>query len=172
MYVAHLAAGLAIKGYAPKAPAWALLTAVFIPDFIWIALAYRGIEPTQRELFFDDWSHSLAMTLVWATLFALIFIRSGKSVVLPVWLAAFSHFLLDMPVHPKRLAIYPFSSLHIGIFTSSEIGAMKYWWIQLVVSGVLTVVYARRASQIGLSGNLIAASCFVLLALHLLMAPS
>src|SRR5215467_13221168 len=100
MYAPHFAAALAIKSRAPKAPAWALLTGAFICDFIWIALARAGIEPTQPKVFFDDWSHSLATTVLWATLFALIFWRSGRSLMLPVWLAVFSHFFLDAPIHP------------------------------------------------------------------------
>ena len=62
MYVAHFAGALAIKSRVPKAPTWALLVGAFIPDFIWIVLANRGIEPTEPSLFFDDWSHSLTMT--------------------------------------------------------------------------------------------------------------
>jgi len=59
VYAAHFAAGLAIKSCVPEAPAWALLTGAFLPDFVWIALANRGIEPANPQIFFDDWSHSL-----------------------------------------------------------------------------------------------------------------
>jgi len=71
MYAAHFAAGLAIKSSAPKAPTWALLIGAFLPDFAWIALGLAGIEPSQGPAFFDDWSHSLAMVIWWATQFAL-----------------------------------------------------------------------------------------------------
>jgi hypothetical protein len=66
MYAAHFAAGLAIKSYAPKAPTWALLVGAFLPDFFWVAFGLAGIEPSQGTAFFDDWSHSLAMVILWA----------------------------------------------------------------------------------------------------------
>jgi hypothetical protein len=171
MYAAHFAAGLAIKSRVPKAPTWALLVGAFIPDFIWVVMANRGIEPTDLRVFFDDWSHSLAMTAVWATLFALMFLRRERRVVLAVWMAVFSHFLLDFPIHPKFLALYPHSSLHVGIALSGTIGAMKYWWVQMCVLAALTPVYALGARRLGFQTNLIAASCIVLLGLHLLMFP-
>jgi hypothetical protein len=171
MYAAHFAAGLAIKSRVPKAPTWALLVGAFIPDFIWVVLANRGIEPTDLRVFFDDWSHSLAMTAVWATLFALMFWRRERRVVLAVWMAVFSHFLLDFPVHPKFLALYPHSSLHVGIALSGTIGAMKYWWVQMCVLAALTPIYAHGARRLGFQTNLIAASCVLLLGLHLLMFP-
>jgi hypothetical protein len=171
VYAAHFAAGLAIKSRVPKAPTWALLVGAFIPDFVWIVLANRGVEPTELRVFFDDWSHSLAMTAAWATLFALIFWRRRRPVILAVWLAVFSHFLLDLPIHPKYLALYPYSSLHLGFALSGTIGAMKYWWVQLLVLVVLTLLYAQGANRLRFQSNLIAASCVVLLGLHLLMFP-
>ena len=102
MYAAHFAAGLAIKSHAPKAPTWALLIGAFLPDFFWVAFGLAGIEPSQGPAFFDDWSHSLAMIILWACLFALAFWRTGIAVMFPVWLAVISHFVLDLPIHPKN----------------------------------------------------------------------
>ena len=171
MYAAHFAAGLAIKSCVPKTPAWALLTAVFVPDLIWIVLANRGIEPTEPSAFFDDWSHSLATTAVWAALFALIFWRRGRPVVLAVWIAGLSHFLLDFPIHPKFLALYPYSGVRVGIASAAEAGATTYWWVQLGVLTVLSLVYAEGARRARFPMNLIAASCVFLFGLHLLMFP-
>jgi hypothetical protein len=107
MTAAHFAAAVAIKSRVPKASTTVLIFAAFIPDFIWIILATSGIEPTKRENFFDDWSHSLLMILVYATIYSLLFWKRGRSVLVAIWLAVFSHFILDMPVHPKDLALYP-----------------------------------------------------------------
>ena len=171
MYAAHFAAGLVIKSRVPKAPTWALLVGAFVPDVIWVVLANRGIEPTEPQVFFDDWSHSLLMIMVWATLFALIFWRREREVVIAVWLAVFSHFLLDFSIHPKFLALYPHSSLHLGIVLSGTLGATKYWWTQLCVVGVLTAIYAQGARRLRFKANLIGASCVVIVGLHLLMFP-
>ena len=173
MYAAHFAAGLAIKSRAPQAPTWALLTGVFIPDFFWIAFGLAHIEPSQGPAFFDDWSHSLLMVIVWATLFALCFWRRGPSVAWPVWLAVFSHFLLDFPIHPKPLALYPHSSAHLG-WNLWEFGLTKlwfgtpYWWLQLAVLIVLSLVYIQGARRLRVPNNTIAASCLILLGLHLI----
>jgi hypothetical protein len=173
MYAAHFAAGLAIKGRAPKAPTWALLVGAFVPDFFWIGFGLAGIEPSQGPAFFDDWSHSLAMVILWATLFALPFCRRGYSVALPVWLAVFSHFLLDLPIHPKNLALYPHSSVHFGwnLWNSGATQlwfATRYWWLQLAVLLVLTAIYAQGARRMRLPLNLIIATCIVLVGLHLM----
>jgi hypothetical protein len=169
MFAAHFAAALAIKSRVPTAPIWALLSGAFLPDFIWIALANRGVEPTQLPVFFDDWSHSLATTALWATLFAACFWKSGRAAMAALWAAVFSHFLLDFPIHPKALGLYPHSSVRLGLFLSASVGKMKYWWVQLAVLLVLTLIYAQGTRRNGLPGNLIAATCVLLLSLHLLM---
>src|ERR1700678_4029770 len=112
MYAAHFAAGLAIKGRAPKAPTWALLTGAFLPDFFWIGFAAIGLEPATSKVFFDDWSHSLVSVLVEATAFALLFYRRALTVWLQVWLALISHYFLDLPIHPKPIALYPHAAIH------------------------------------------------------------
>jgi hypothetical protein len=167
MYAAHFAAALAIKSRAPKAPTWALLVGAFLPDFFWVAFGLAGIEPSQGPGFFDDWSHSLAMVLLWATLFSLAFLRRGFAVVFPVWLAVFSHFLLDLPIHPKNLALYPHSSVHLG-WGLWGIGPRNYWWVQLGVLVVLILVYAQGARRLRFASNLILASCILVLGLHIM----
>ena len=50
------------------------MIAVFLPDLLWIALARAGIEPEYPpHAFFDDWSHSAFMILLWSAVFALAF---------------------------------------------------------------------------------------------------
>jgi hypothetical protein len=172
MYAAHFAAALAVKGQAPKAPAWALLAGVFLPDFAWVALGLAGVEPSQGPAFFDDWSHSLAMIVVWATLFAAFFWRSA--VVLPVWLSVLSHFVLDLPIHPKTIALFPHSSVHLGWnswnygLSRSWLGATHYWWIELAFLVLLLGIYVQGALRARLAGNLILASCMLVLGLHLM----
>lgn len=176
MYAAHFAAGLAIKGRAPQAPTWAVLVGAFLPDFFWIAFGLAGIEPSQGLAFFDDWSHSLAMVVLWATLFALLFYRHGLSVAFPVWLAVFSHFLLDMPIHPKNLALYPHSRAHLGGSLWGFGGrnfwfATRYWWVQLAVLLLLVFVYVQGARKARAPLNLICASALLIIGLHLMTLP-
>jgi hypothetical protein len=174
MYAAHFAAALAVKGQAPKAPSWALLVGAFLPDFAWVALGLAGVEPSQGPVFFDDWSHSLAMIVVWATLFAVCFWRLGMAVMLPVWLSVLSHFVLDLPIHPKNLALFPHSSAHLGWnswnygLSRSWLGATHYWWIELAALAVLIVLYVRGARRAQFAMNLILASCTLVIGLHLM----
>lgn len=173
MYAAHFAAGLAIKTRAPKAPVWALLTGAFLPDLLWIGFAANGVEPTDPKVFFDDWSHSLASIIIQATLFAFVFYRRGTAVWLPVWIAVFSHFILDFPIHPRPLALCPYSSLHLGWnlwqwgLSKSAMGVSNYWLIQLVVTLVLLAFYVSGVRRITLPWNLAAATCMTVIALHL-----
>jgi membrane-bound metal-dependent hydrolase YbcI (DUF457 family) len=73
-----------------------------------------------------DWSHSLAMSLVWSIVFALAFVRRGA--VIAAWCAAavFSHFVLDVLMHPSDLALWPHSDARVGLglWTRLPIG----WW--------------------------------------------
>lgn len=175
MYTAHFAAALAVKARAPEAPAWALITAAFVPDFLWVVLAVAGVEPTQPPLgFFDDWSHSAVMIVVWASLFAALFWRMGRSVSLPVWITGLTHIPLDFLIHPKRLALYPHSSIHLGwdLWDWGQekgwLGANQYWWVELAVIVVCAAVYVQGARKYRFAPNLIAASCVALAALHLM----
>jgi hypothetical protein len=103
-------------------------------------------------------------------LFARAFWRSGISVMFPVWLAVISHFFLDLPIHPKNLALYPHSSVHLG-WGLWRIGATNYWWVQLCVVIALTSVYALGARILKFTNNLIVASCILVLGLHLMTWP-
>ncbi|MDP9122424.1 MAG: hypothetical protein M3O15_13830 [Acidobacteriota bacterium] len=171
MYAAHFAAGLAIKSRTPLAPTAALLAGAFLPDFLWIAFATAGIEPTRPGAFFDDWSHSLVSCLVWATLFAALFLRLGRTVAAAMWLAVFSHFLLDLPIHPRDLALYPHSAVHLG-WGLWRIGPLNYWLAQLGVLLVLMLVYSQGARRQGFPARRIGATCAYLLAFHLLSLPA
>jgi membrane-bound metal-dependent hydrolase YbcI (DUF457 family) len=180
MTAAHFAAALAIKSRVPKAGTAALIVGAFIPDFIWIALATAGIEPTNREIFFDDWSHSLLSIVLCASLYAFIVARATRSstpsrtpnreVGVAMWLAVFSHFILDLPVHPKPLALYPHSSVRLSLGLSS-IPSMSYWYIQLAVVLALVAIYVHGTLRLRIPPKLIAATCTLLIGWHICLMP-
>jgi hypothetical protein len=177
MYAAHFAAGLAVKGKIPEAPTWALLTAAFLPDFLWVGLARAGIEPEYPPRgFFDDWSHSAVMILVWATVFAAAFAGRGRLVALGVWIAGMSHFFLDFLVHPARLALYPHSKVHLGWSLwewgqrPARLGASHYWWVEGTAVAGLLALYGWFARRGPIPPRLVAASCCLVAGLHLLSA--
>jgi len=86
----------------------------------------------------------------------------------------FSHFLLDFPVHPKRLALYPWSGVYLGwdLLTWGSRrgwhGAINDWWLQLVVLLLLLIVYVHGIRRTGISAKVVAASCILLFGVQLL----
>jgi hypothetical protein len=122
---------------------------------LWIALARLRVEPSQTSVFFDDWSHSFVSVLVLAIVLASFFWRLDRVVALAAWWAVFSHFVLDFPVHPKQLALYPLAKLHLGWnllpWGSSEgyFGFTKYWSLQSIVLLVLLVIYLTGMRKLG-----------------------
>src|SRR3954462_1193852 len=108
MYAGHLASALAMKAREPRAPTWALLLGVGVLDVLFGIFVPLGIERASLtpgvapgfRLDFIDWSHSLAMSLVWSVLFGAlaysVFRRRGTAVAVWCGLAVFSHFVLDL----------------------------------------------------------------------------
>jgi hypothetical protein len=141
----------------------------------WIGLAAIGLEPAGDGVFFDGWSHSFVSILAQAVIFSLCFHRLGRPVMLAICAAVLSHFLLDMPVHPRPLELYPHADLGIGppnwqwgeaIFAW---GKTRYWWLQLTTIIPLLGFYAFKGLHRKFAGNLIAASCLIVLGLHVVL---
>ena len=164
MYPAHFAAALAVKGRVPQAPTWALATAIFLPDLLWIALARTGVEPELPPRgFFDDWSHSVLSIILIATLFACAFWKSGRPVAIGIWIAGLTHFPSDVLIHSARLALYPLSSTRFGWNLwqygqqKSSLGPNHYWWIVAAVTITLLAVYALSSRRSLLQAKLVTA---------------
>jgi hypothetical protein len=114
MYAGHFAAGLVLKAKEPHAPMWGILIGVGLLDllfgpFVLVGLERASVTPGASPGFsldHIDWSHSLVMSVVWSLLYAGFFIRWGARVAGIMGLAAFSHFLLDLPMHPVPACVY------------------------------------------------------------------
>jgi hypothetical protein len=175
VFAAHLAAGLALKQAAPKAPTWAYLTGAFVPDFAWIALAGLGVEPADAANYFDGWSHSLLSIAIMATAYALSFRSFGLRAQFVLGLAVGSHYLLDVLIHPAPIELWPhapFASpwdLWSWGKERSAIGLTHYAMVQGVIAFVLLAIYATAARSRGVSRRLVAASCVAVFGLWLLI---
>lgn len=151
MYAGHIAAGLAIKAAEPRAPTWALVLGAGWLDIVHGVLVLAGVEHVKPdatkflawELVDMPWSHSLAATVVWSILAALVFSRRGRAVGLAVGLAVFSHFALDFPMHEHDLALAPGSNVMLGLslWSWSAIGA---WAIEGALVAACLAAYVRR----------------------------
>ena len=123
-------------------------------------------------MFFDGWSHSVVSILIQAAAFALCFHKLGRAVMLAVGFAVLSHLLLDMPIHPVPLELWPHSGLALGHPSwpwgeaQFALHKTRYWWVQLTVIIPLLGFYCLRARR-QLNANLIAASCLTVVGLHL-----
>jgi hypothetical protein len=179
MYAGHFAAALAIKAKEPRAPTWALLLGVGFLDVLFGIFVMLGIEKVRMtpgvapgfSLDRIDWSHSLLMSLVWAVLFAIPFRRRGRAAALAAGFAVFSHFLLDLPMHPPDLALWPGAPIHLGLGLWRRL-PIGWWWFELGVIVVLCAYYVARARKEKTFGGHALWACAVILALHLFNSPS
>jgi hypothetical protein len=178
MYASHFAAGLAIKAKQPLAPTWALLLGVGFLDVLFGVFVMWGCErPTMTPgvspgfvLNFIDWSHSLAMSLVWAALYALLFWRRGRAVAIALGLVVFSHFLLDLPMHPPDLPLWPHSETHVGLGLWHRL-PLGWWWVELAFIAAASAYYVARARRERTFGGHAWGACAVIIALHALNSP-
>jgi membrane-bound metal-dependent hydrolase YbcI (DUF457 family) len=155
MFAAHFAAGLALKGRAPRAPLSALIMGAFVLDGLWIVLSVLRIDRTD----YDDWSHSLVMSLLWASLFSLLFWRLGRKAMTVLWLAVFSHFILDLVVQGG--SVCPPGLLSVGPLVVTH-----YRLLQLGICAVLLSVYVVDARRQSITWPRVLATCAIVLALN------
>src|SRR4029077_7128000 len=119
MFIGHFAVGLASKRFAPRTNAATLIAAAIFLDILWPIFVLLGweqvrIDPgntpfTPLEFVSYPWSHSLLMSLLWATAFALIYYaatryRAGS---VAVWIGVNSHWILDWISHAPDMPLYP-----------------------------------------------------------------
>jgi len=178
MYVGHFAAGLAIKAREPRAPTWALLVGVGLLDILFGPFVLAGIEQATVtpavspgfSLDDIDWSHSLAMSLLWSVLFAAVFKGYGRRVMAAIGFAAFSHFPLDVPMHSPDLALWPGSTVHLGFGLWQKLPT-AWWFCELAVIAVLWTYYWRRSTSDASFGRHPFAIAGVLIVLHVFNSP-
>jgi membrane-bound metal-dependent hydrolase YbcI (DUF457 family) len=178
VYVGHFAAGLAIKARVPAAPTWALLLGVGLADLLFAPFVLLGLERASItpgispgfSLGHIDWSHSLLMSLVWSGLYGMLFLRRGTVVAAALGLAVFSHFLLDLFMHPPDLALWPGSSTHLGLglWQRAPVG---WWYAELAVIALGFWYYWRGSRHNATFGGRARAVGLVLLLLHVFNAP-
>ncbi len=178
MYAGHFAAALALKARVPKAPTWGLLMGVGLLDILFGPFVLAGIEQASLtpgispgfSLDHIDWSHSLVMSLVWSALFGAFFLRRGRTVAAVMALAVFSHFALDIVMHPPDLALWPGSATHLGfgLWRALPVG---WWFAELAVVAVCCQYYWRCSRTDRSFGRHAFAAVAVILMLHLLKSP-
>ena len=178
MYAGHFAAGLVIKSKAPRTPTWVLMTGVGLLDILFGPFVLLGLERVTLtpgvtpgfSLDYIDWSHSLLMSLVWAALFGALFLRRGRTVGVAAAVAVFSHFVLDVFMHPADLALWPSASAHVG-FGLWRLLPTGWWFVELGFIGACFAYYYRRSRLVGTFGYRAWAVLAVIVVLHLVNSP-
>jgi len=119
MFIGHLAVGLASKGAAPRSSLGWLMAAPLMLDLLWPVFLILGIERVRiapgdtafTPLAFDSypWSHSLAMTALWAGLFGggyFLATRYARGATV-IALGVVSHWVMDALTHRPDLPLAP-----------------------------------------------------------------
>jgi hypothetical protein len=138
---------------------WGILIGVGLLDLLFGPSVLLGIEraavtPGQSPGFsldYIDWSHSLLMSLVWSAAYAAFFMRWGGRVAGIMGVAAFSHFVLHLPMHPPDLALWPGSSAHLGLGLWRAL-PQGWWFVELgfiAAAGAYYLAAARRSAEFG-----------------------
>ena len=110
------------------------------------------------------------MSVAWSIAYAALFFRWGGRVAGIMALAAFSHFLLDVPMHPPDLALWPDSDVHIGfgLWTALPQG---WWFVELAVIALAGGYYLKAARASRTFGRRPIAVVTVVVLLHIFNAP-
>jgi len=156
MFVGHFAAGLAMRGRARQVPVAVYLGGAFLLDFLWVAFGVTGIDSTA----WDDWSHSLVMSVIWATAYAAIFVKFGRAAIVAVWLIVVSHYVLDLLIQGATLFPYAPQRLLIPVLVTTHARLL-----QLLMSAAFLVVFVRDEWKAGALSWRTLAACGLIVAL-------
>lgn len=178
MYAGHFAAGFAIKANTPAAPTWGLLVGVGFLDILFAPFVLLGIERVSItsnvspgfSLDYIDWSHSLAMSIVWSIAYGACFLGYGRRVATAMGFAVFSHFLLDLPMHPPDLALWPGSTVHLGLGLWRALPT-GWWFVEILFLVVGLGYYWHRSQVDGSFGGRAWAVVATVVILHLMNSP-
>lgn len=143
MFIGHFAVAFGLKRAAPEVKLGTAIIAACFLDVVWPVLVATGVEEVRIapgtmalspfDFVFYPYSHSLAMTFVWAALFAGVYRWRGGSMRGALWLglAVASHWFLDLIVHRPDLPLAPGIDLRLGLGLWDSVAGT------LVVEGLL-----------------------------------
>jgi membrane-bound metal-dependent hydrolase YbcI (DUF457 family) len=164
MFIGHFAVGFAGKSFAPRASLAVLLAAPLLLDILWPFFVLFGwekvrIDPgntafTPFDFISYPWSHSLLMSIVWATLFASIYYLATRyrPGALVVWVGVVSHWVLDWISHGRDMPLYPGSTrLGLGLWNSIP-GTMAVELVMFAVGVGMYVAVTRARDRVGRYG--------------------
>lgn len=155
MFIGHFAVGFASKKFAPRTNLALLVAAPLWLDILWPIFLLLGwehvrIDPgntrfTPLDLYDYPWSHSLLMSVVWATLFASIYyvIVRYKVGAIVLWIGVVSHWVLDWITHRPDMPLYPHGP-RLGLSLWNSIPGTLVVELGMFAVGIWLYVQATR----------------------------
>jgi SAM-dependent methyltransferase len=161
MFIGHFALGFASKRLAPRLPLAAAFVAAQFLDLLWPPLLLAGVESvrvepgvtavTPLDFVSYPYSHSLLMSAVWATLFALIILlmKRGRRAAVVAWLLVVSHWLLDFITHRPDLPLTPWGATRVGLGLWNSVAGTLAVELSLFIACVFVYARTTRARERG-----------------------
>ena len=156
MFIGHFAVGFAAKKFAPRTSLPVLLAAPLLCDILWPFFLLFGWEHMRivpgitrynpLDLYDYPWSHSLLMSVVWATAFALIYllISHYRSGAMAIWIGVLSHWVLDWITHRPDMPLYPGGGPRVGLGLWNHVAATMAVEIAMLLAGAWLYGRATR----------------------------
>ncbi|MDQ3010755.1 MAG: hypothetical protein M3X11_08655 [Acidobacteriota bacterium] len=160
MFIGHFAVGFASKRFAPQASLGALMAAPILLDLLWPVFLLTGLERvriapgitafTPFNLEHMPYSHSLAMTIIWALSFASGYwlvtrYRLGAVVIA---IGVVSHWVLDFITHRPDLPLYPGGHSMFGLGLWNSIIGTLLIEVPMFIAGVWLYITTTRPKGI------------------------
>lgn len=156
MFIGHFAVGFAAKKLSPHTSLAVLLAAPLFSDLLWPAFLLLGWEEvhidfgntrfTPLDLAYYPWSHSLMMSIVWATAFALIYYGFARHWpgTFAIWIGVVSHWVLDWVTHRPDMPLYP-GGPRVGLGLWNSIAGTMFVELGMLAVGVWLYARTTRA---------------------------
>ena len=153
MFIGHIAVGFAAKKFAPRTSLAALIAAPIFLDLLWPVFLLLGWEHVRivpgftkynpLDLYDFPWSHSLFMSVVWATAFSLIYfaVSRYRPGAIAIWIGVVSHWILDWITHRPDMPLYPGGGPKLGLSLWNHVAATMAIEITMLLAAVW--MYAR-----------------------------
>jgi LexA-binding, inner membrane-associated putative hydrolase len=157
MFIGHFAVGFAAKKWAPRTSLAMLIAAPIFLDLLWPIFVLLGWEHVSivpgitkynaLDLYDFPWSHSLLMSIVWATSFSLIYflISHYRPGAIAIWIGVVSHWILDWITHRPDMPLYPGGGPRLGLGLWNNVAATMATEIAMLAVGVWLYASATRA---------------------------
>lgn len=157
MFIGHFAVGFAAKKFAPRTSLATLIAAPIFLDLLWPIFVLLGWEHVRivpgitrynpLDLYDFPWSHSLLMSIVWATSFSVIYflISHYRPGAIAIWIGVVSHWILDWITHRPDMPLYPGGGPRLGLGLWNHVAATMATEIAMLAVGVWLYASATRA---------------------------